>query len=241
MRYGIFGDVHGNLEALDTVLNALSKEKIDRYLCVGDIIGYGADPLSCIDKVKTVTGNIVSGNHEAASTGVFCVDYFNPYAKAAVLWTRESLRDEDTNFLKGLPTVFENDDLVMVHGSLNEPGKFNYIFSPLDSKETFQLLNKTICFIGHTHSPQILVERDVIISQVYGHKAEINPEYKYVVNVGSVGQPRDGDVRAAYCIYNISSQTVQIKRVSYDIKSAQRKIIDVGLPQFLAERLSAGR
>lgn len=241
MRYGIFADIHSNLEALDAVLAALSGENIDEYLCIGDIVGYGADPLSCIDKVRLVTQNIVAGNHEFACADLFALSNLNEVAAQGVIWTKKVLSTKELEFFKNLLLVFENKDLVMVHGSLDDPQDFYYLYQPHDSRETFKLLKKNICFIGHTHRPKIFVKRDIIVSLLSGYKTEINPEYKYIVNIGSVGQPRDGDMRAAYCIYDTNKQDVEIKRVSYDIEKAQRKIIEAGLPRFLAERLAVGR
>jgi diadenosine tetraphosphatase ApaH/serine/threonine PP2A family protein phosphatase len=240
MRYAIFSDIHGNLNALDAVLSAFKKEKPDKYLCVGDIVGYGAEPSACIERVKSLNADIIMGNHEAASTGLFPIDNFNPYARSAVIWTRQALSREDIDFLKNLPLIFENEDLIMVHGSLDSPEEFRYIFEAIDTEETFSLMKKKICFIAHTHRPKVYVKRDVIISQAYGQRIEINDSYKYVVNTGSVGQPRDRDARAAYCIYDTEEKTVEIKRVTYNIGEAQKKIIRAGLPSFLAERLGVG-
>ncbi|HDZ76464.1 MAG TPA: metallophosphoesterase [Candidatus Omnitrophica bacterium] len=241
MRYGIFADIHGNLEAFSAVLGALANEKIDEYLCIGDIIGYGANPCECLERLKTLSFQSVSGNHEYAALGLLSLDYLNDYARTAVLWTKNILKDKDMDFLKSPNLVFKNDDLVMVHGSLDNPDYFSYLFSPYESKETFKLLDKTVCFIAHTHNPKIFVKRDVIISLVYGNTVKISPEYKYVVNIGSVGQPRDGDNKASYCVYDTKDMSVEIKRVPYDIKSAQKKILDAGLPKFLADRLGTGK
>ncbi|MDP1853383.1 MAG: metallophosphoesterase family protein [Candidatus Omnitrophota bacterium] len=241
MRYGIFADIHSNLEALDAVLAAISKENVDEYLCVGDMVGYGASPGICIERVKSITQNIVTGNHEHACAGLFAPSNLNEVAAGAVVWTRKTLPAEELEFFKTLPFVFENKDLVMVHGSLDAPQDFYYLFQPYEAKETFELLNKNICFIGHTHRPKAFVKRGTIISLISGYKVEINPDYKYVVNVGSVGQPRDGDIRASYCTYDTDKQEVEIKRVPYDIETAQKKIIEAGLPMVLAERLAVGK
>jgi len=241
MKYAIFSDIHGNLEALGAVIYALSKEKIDKYLCAGDVVGYGADPGTCLKKVKQKTSSIISGNHEAACSGLFPLENLNENAASAVVWTKKILKTEEIDSLRGLPLVFENKDLAMAHGSLDNPQEFCYLFEPYESKETFDLLKKNICFIGHTHRPRIFVKRDTIISLIGDNKLELNPDYKYVVNIGSVGQPRDGDPRASYCIYDTQKQEIEIKRVSYDIETAQKKIIEAGLPRILADRLALGR
>lgn len=241
MRYAILADIHSNLEALEAVLVALSSERIDTCLCAGDIIGYGADPKPCLNKVKALTNNIVSGNHESAVTGKFPLDDLVDNARDAVLWTRNVLTQADIDFLNNLALIYKNKDLTLVHASLDNPQDFYYIFRTHEAGETFDLLDTAVCFFGHTHRPHILVKRNIIISRLDGFKSEINPDYKYAVNVGSVGQPRDGDPRAAYCIYDTTENTVEIKRVPYDIETAQRKIIKAGLPRFLAERLAIGR
>lgn len=241
MRYVILADIHSNLEALEAVLDEASGEKIGAYLCAGDIIGYGADPQACLDKIKPLIRHIVAGNHESAVTGKFPLEDLVDNARDAVLWTKNILPQKDIDFLNNLGLVYKNNDLTLVHGSLDNPQEFYYIFKPYEAGETFDLLDTPICFLGHTHRPQILVKRNIIISRLDDFKAEINPDYKYAVNVGSVGQPRDGDPRAAYCIYDTAENTVEIKRVSYDIETAQRKIISAGLPRILADRLAIGR
>lgn len=241
MRYAIFADIHSNLEALEAVLAVLSSERIDAYLCAGDIVGYGADPKPCLGKVKALTNNIVAGNHESAVCGKFPLSDLVDNVRDAVLWTKNILSAEETSFLNNLALVYKNNDLTLVHASLDSPQDFYYIFKPYEAGETFDLLDTLICFFGHTHRPQILVKRNIIISRLDGFKAEINPDYKYTVNVGSVGQPRDGDPRAAYCIYDTAENTIEIKRIPYDIETAQRKIIAAGLPRILAERLAIGR
>lgn len=241
MRYGIFSDIHSNLEALDAVLAVFSKETIDEYLCIGDIVGYGADPQGCINRVRLITPHIVAGNHERATADVCPASELNEVAAEAVAWTRKTLPAQELEFFKTMPLVFENKDLVMVHGSLDTPQDFYYLFQPYEARETFELLNKNICFIGHTHRPKIFVKRDTIISLLPGDKTALNPDYKYVVNIGSVGQPRDGDIRASCCIYDTEKRQVEIKRVPYDIETAQKKIIAAGLPRVLAERLAVGR
>lgn len=241
MRYGIFSDIHSNLEALDAVLAAFAGERIDEYFCAGDIIGYGADPLSCLNKVRSLTYNIVAGNHEYACVDLFALSNLNELAACGVIWTKKALPLKELDFFKSLPLVFENKDFMMAHSSLDSPQEFYYLFQPYEAKVTFERLKRNVCFIGHTHRPKIFVKRDTIISNLSGYKAELNPDYKYVVNIGSVGQPRDGDARASYCIYDTDKQEVEIKRVPYDIETAQKKIIAAGLPKVLAERLAVGR
>jgi len=234
MRYGIFSDVHSNLEALDAVIEAYRKEKIDRYLCVGDVVGYASSPKECIEKIRMLAMVTVAGNHDWASVNLISTDYFNPLAKEAVFWTQRNLDEQGRYLLEHLMLVYKNEDLTMVHGTLDEPGDFNYMTNGYIASRTFELLETNICFVGHTHVP------GVFIKSKNGHmqyqecsNMDIKEENKYIINVGSVGQPRDGNPEAAYCIYDTDKKKVQIKRTGYDIQAARQKIIDEGLPRFL--------
>jgi len=242
MRYGIFSDIHSNIEALDAVIKAYSREEIDRYLCVGDVVGYAANPKECIEKVKSLVMATVAGNHDWGSVKLFSTDYFNPLAKEAILWTERNLNDAVRYFLEQLKLVYKNDDLSMVHGTLNEPQDFDYMIDSHTAAKTFELMQSHICFVGHTHIPGTFVESEDS-GITYGVAGEINIKdgNRYIVNVGSVGQPRDGNPKAAYCIYDTVEKKVQIKRVNYDIEAARKKIIDRGLPKFLGDRLLEAR
>jgi diadenosine tetraphosphatase ApaH/serine/threonine PP2A family protein phosphatase len=241
MRYAIFSDVHSNLEAFTSVIDAMEGDKAEEYICAGDIVGYGADPCPCIESTKRLTGNVICGNHDWASAGVFDVSYFNEHAKKAVVWTAHVLSGPEKRYLKDLDLVYEAKDFVAVHGSLNEPEKFNYILDLYSAKQTFRLMRKRICFIGHSHFPAIFTKSGGDIACIGAVSVELDTDASYIVNVGSVGQPRDGDPRASYVIYDTDKNTIEIKRVSYDVKKAQEKILGAGLPSFLAERLSVGR
>lgn len=242
MRYGIFSDIHSNLEALEAVISAYRKENIDCYYCAGDIVGYGADPALCIRLVKQLSGIVVAGNHDRASVDLLALDYFNPYAQAAILWTKARLDDSQRHYLGSLELVYRDDFLTLVHGSLDSPEKFNYIQDSGIAEGTFSLLKTEICFLGHSHYAGVFVQGldgRIRYSQEPGFS--IARGEKYIVNVGSVGQPRDHNNKAAYCIYDTDKKAVQIKRVSYNIETARKKIIDSGLPRFLADRLLEAR
>lgn len=241
MRYGIFSDIHSNLEALDAVIRAYGEEKIDKYLCAGDIVGYGAEPNECTQKVRGFTETVIAGNHDQASVGSFPADYFNPFAREAVLWTGGVLDGEQRIFLEGLALTYKNSGLTLVHGTLDEPGDFGYMTDIHTARKTFELLETQVCFIGHTHVPGIFCESKNGIEYKEDGNTDIKEGNRYIVNVGSVGQPRDGDPRAAYCVYDTGTGTVSIKRVDYDVNSARDKIIASGLPRFLGERLLVGR
>lgn len=240
MRYGIFSDIHGNLEAFQEVINAYKNEKIDQYLCIGDIVGYGADPNECIDKIRQLKALTVAGNHDWAAVELTDITYFNPVAEQAVLWTRKRLSEEEKYFLRSLKLVYENADLILVHGTLNKPEQFNYLMDVELAEVDFDLMKKNISFIGHSHIVGIFIEEKGAISYSAQTQIKIDSSRKYIVNVGSVGQSRDRDNRASYCIFDTEEKEVYLKRVGYRIEKAQEKIIKAGLPPFLAARLTSG-
>lgn len=241
MRYAIFSDVHSNLEAFESVLSAYEKEGIDKYLCVGDIVGYGANPKECIKINRKRQIITVAGNHDWASTGKFRIEFFNPYAREAVLWTKQQIDTGEVDYLNNLELVYRQEDFCLVHGTLLSPECFDYLFELSDAKDSFKVMQTTLCFVGHTHSPIIFEKDDEKINYSKETAIKIEPNKQYIVNVGSVGQPRDGDNRTCFCIYDSKEKTVQIKRVEYEIKTSQIKILDAGLPSFLANRLILGQ
>ena len=241
MRYAIFSDVHSNLEAFMSVIKAMKREKIDKYICGGDIIGYGADPSKCIELTRRLTDNVISGNHDWASAGIFDTSYFNEYAKKAVFWTNEVLNETERTYLKNLKLIHKEKSFVVVHGSLDEPERFHYILNLNDAFRTFNIMDGKLCFVAHSHSPIVFKKHEEDITCAKETALKLDKDTLYIINVGSVGQVRDGDPRACYVIYDESDNAIEIKRVPYDIKKAQEKIIKAGLPSFLAERLSMGR
>ncbi|MBL7197856.1 MAG: metallophosphoesterase family protein [Candidatus Omnitrophica bacterium] len=241
MRYAIFSDIHSNLEAFESVLAAYENEKVDKYLCVGDIVGYGANPKECIKIVQDRKIITVAGNHDWASCGKFSIDYFNPYAKEAVLWTGRQINAADINYLNNLDLIYKEEDFCLVHGTLLNPKYFGYMFDIEDARDSFQVMVTSLCFVGHTHTPITFIKDSGKVSQTRNNLINIEPQKKYIINVGSVGQPRDGDNRGCFCIYDSKERNVHIKRVEYNLKLSQSKIIDAGLPSFLASRLSLGQ
>lgn len=240
MRYGIFSDVHANLEALTAVIGAYRKEAIDVILCAGDIVGYGANPNECIEEVKKISRVTVAGNHDWASVDKFSVDYFNQAAKLAIFWTKAKLADK--SFLSSLELVYKNQDLTLVHGTLRNPQDFNYLINEYLAKKDFDLLETDACFLGHSHIAGVFIQKEDKTIYYSQHDLDITlqPGNKYIVNVGSVGQPRDNNPEAAYCIYDTERKRVEIKRVAYEVGTAGKKIIEGGLPRFLADRLAMG-
>lgn len=240
MRYALIGDIHGNLEAFDAVLASIEQEHVDQILCVGDIVGYGANPVECIDLVKEKCTKVVAGNHDYAAIGLTDVDYFNPFAKDALLWTSERLSEKEINYLASLKLMEREDSFTMVHATLSNPRDWGYILNTFDAAMNFELQVDPICFVGHSHGPVVYMKRENFIS---GHRfvSKIEAGCQYIINVGSVGQPRDGDYRASYVVFDLDLQTLKLKRVEYDVVKTQKKIMEAGLPQILADRLSIGR
>lgn len=245
MRFGILSDIHGNLEALDAVLEVLKGERIDRYLCLGDIVGYGASPNECLDRVIGLTTDVIAGNHDHAAIGKLDIATFNPFAAEAARWTRRQLTPAGRRYLAELPYTRRIGDLYAVHASPADPPAWHYLTSLGRVIEGFEALSVgvTVCVLGHTHSPGIFESRTAEdrCGEIPVQAHVMAPGSRYIVNVGSVGQPRDGDPRAAYCVFDVGERRLEIKRVSYDMETTQRKIRAAGLPDMLAERLAHGR
>lgn len=243
MRYGIISDIHSNLEALSEVLGILKKSSIDQYLCLGDIIDYGADPSPCVKLVKSLNPLVVVGNHEWALFHPEIIESFNKYAKKSILWTAEQISLSQKNYLTSLPLIKEMGDFILVHGSLDEPETFNYVFTLKDLELNFRLLKKKICFFGHSHIPGIYSysQRQKRVEPLSSEMVKFEDEKKYLINVGSVGQPRDRNPSASFAIYDTEEKTLWIKRCFYDVRRAQEKILQAGLPKILAERLAFGK
>jgi len=241
MRYAVFSDVHSNLEAFLACLDFLKNAKIDKYLFLGDIVGYGVDPKECISLLRALNASCVAGNHDWAAVGLTDIEYFNTDAKRAVLWTMENISEADRLFLSGLELVKEADDHCLVHGTLNHPEEFDYMEGVLQATKDFFALKTKICFLGHSHRPGIFIEEKDGILYKEVEALTLENGRRYIVNAGSVGQPRDGDPRACFCIYDQEDLSFQFQRVSYDVAKAQKKIIGAGLPESLALRLSLGR
>jgi len=242
MRYALISDIHGNLEALEAVVKALSGEKIDSYLCLGDIVGYGANPKECIEIVRSLKPSVfIAGNHEWGIAGLLDLDYFNEYARDAIEWTKKVLSRAEIEYLKSAHLTYEDELITLVHGGLIEPDKFPYIMDSDDAYSTMKKMKTRLCFIGHTHVSEIYRSDDGHAKLQDGYGITPGKGAKYVVNVGSVGQPRDMDVRASYCIFDTETDRVEIKRLLYDFKITQGKILNAGLNPMLAYRLSEGK
>jgi len=244
MKIGIISDIHSNSEALNSVLKNI--EKVDEFICLGDIVGYGADPNYCIEKVKGLNCKCVGGNHDFAVVGKVNINYFNYAARAAILWTSLQLKKENLNFLLNLKKKIELEDNVLaVHGSPQNP-LLEYILDKDTANLIFSKFHFKICFVGHSHLAGCfsLDENNNQIDYINysnGGSIEISKNKRYIINCGSVGQPRDGNPKASYGIYDLKYGIINIYRVSYPIYLTRRKIINAGLPRSLADRLSYGR
>ncbi|MCK4422299.1 metallophosphoesterase family protein [candidate division WOR-3 bacterium] len=242
MIYAIISDIHGNLEAFQRVLQEIhSNREVEKIICLGDIVGYGADPEKCIDLTRRYSDIIIAGNHDFAVAEKTDITSFNSIAREAVLWTRKILSPDYITFLKNLPLSSTIDDMHLVHGSLDNPDQWRYLTSIDDAQIDFYLMEKDILFIGHSHIPFIFEEKDEKIRIITDCEVNLSKDARYIINPGSIGQPRDLDPRASFAIYDSSTCRLRIIRMDYDISLAQSKIREAGLPLILAERLSIGK
>ena len=240
MKYAIFGDIHANLEALEAVLAHASAQGCTEHVCVGDVVGYAANPRECLDIVRQMGCPVVKGNHDEEAILDTSLEGLNPLAKQAMEWTRNQLSPEDREFLANLKLVRQVRDFTIVHSTLDTPGSWTYVTNKFDAMASFSYQFTQLCFYGHTHTPRIYVKGDSV-EALEEMTVTLEMGRKYFINVGSAGQPRDGDWRPAYAIYDVENQNVTIHRIDYDIQTAQDKIIDAGLPEMLAHRLSLGK
>jgi len=240
MRIALFGDIHANLEALEAVLKDASEQGVTEYVCMGDIVGYNADPSACLEIVRAMNCPTVKGNHDEDASGSHSLESMNPVAAAALEWTRQQLTNEQRQWLARLRMVRQVSDFTVVHSTLDQPANWNYVTNRFDAMSNFSYQFTPICFHGHTHVPRVYMKTDKV-QEVFSDSVAIEDGAKYFINVGSVGQPRDGDWRACYAIYDLEHQMVVFRRVDYDIAETQRKIMAAGLPPMLAERIQEGR
>lgn len=240
MRYAIISDIHSNLEALETCLKIIDAEGVDVIACLGDIIGYGASPNECVELVRERAHHAVIGNHDAAVVGTTATEYFNPDARSAVLWTREALTPANADYLRSLPYTCELDDILLVHSTPSSPPEWEYIFHVREAIREFATFTQRVCFIGHSHFPTFFIEREGEYLQHAPPTIAVGDGRRAMVNVGSVGQPRDGDPRAAFAFYDEESGTIEIRRVFYDVERVRERILDTALPRSAAERLVWG-
>ena len=243
MRYGILSDVHSNLPALQTVIDALDEAQIDATICLGDVVGYGPNPNECVELLRERDAVIVMGNHDEAAAKPGGDENFNPLAQAAIEWTRAALSADNAAYLAGLPDTKQFDDFAIVHGA---PGdRFAYILDAAGARHAFQDAKKPLTFVGHSHVAEVYYQdedgRTFHDRLMHGGLITVDSGYRYIVNPGSVGQPRDRNPQASFALYDNGERTIDVRRVTYDIGTVQRRIEAVNLPWQLGARLATGR
>lgn len=245
MHYLIFTDIHGNLEAFLALLKFTKRRKIDHYLFLGDLVGYGASPNEIIQKIRSLKPiSMIRGNHDKAVAGLESIETFNPIAASAIQWTKRNVLKKNKIFLSRLkkgPLIVHNH-ITLCHGAPFDED--HYIFGEFDAAEAFFHIKTPICFFGHTHFPFVYRKKDNIVEGTFltgnSNEVKIEKDIQYLINPGSVGQPRDRNPRAACAIYDSKAKKVNFFRLEYDIKKAQKKILGKNLPPALAKRLSLG-
>jgi len=244
MRYAVISDIHSNLEALNAFLQAAGQLCVDRIICLGDIVGYNANPNECIRLLKEKGAQCVIGNHDSRVAGFEEPTNFNYHAAAAVYWTRDAIAEEGMEFLRNLPrSLLVNRKFMAIHGWVNDTDR--YIMGPRDAERNFELMKEAratlgLCFFGHTHVPVAYSQEDGEIVIDRESRIKLKKGVRYLINPGSLGQPRDRDPRASFLIYDTKKNQVNFYRVEYDIHATAEKILAAGLPERLAERLKLG-
>jgi diadenosine tetraphosphatase ApaH/serine/threonine PP2A family protein phosphatase len=245
VRYLILSDLHGNWEALEALAHE-AEGSYDRALCCGDLVGYGADPNAVVDWVRANCALTIRGNHDRACTGPEVLEWFNPVARAAVAWTQQALTEENRAYVRNLPKgPLAVEGFELAHGSTSDEDE--YVLTAGEALNAFAYLESRLVFFGHTHVQggyvwnRARVETIPPVSRMRRKEMRIEAECAYLINPGSVGQPRDGDPRAAFATYDSDTGVVAYRRVIYNVEAAQRKIRDAGLPAILADRLAVGR
>jgi predicted phosphodiesterase len=242
MRIGILSDIHGNLEALEAVVGVLRDKGVTRFVCCGDVVGYGPDPDLCVEVVRRLRCTCVAGNHDYGVVGNAPLEGFNSAAADALLWTRSRLTESNRSYLADLPLSLEDGLLRFVHSSPSAPDSWKYVLTVRQAGAEMEECTSTVCAIGHTHQQmavECLPSRQA--RRLCDDYFAIRPNAKYLINAGSVGQPRDGDPRACCLLHDDAKQEMAYLRVAYDIPVVQAKIRAAGLPEYLASRLEIGR
>jgi diadenosine tetraphosphatase ApaH/serine/threonine PP2A family protein phosphatase len=229
MRYAIISDIHANLEALDTALQHIDTLAVNEIVCLGDVVGYGPNPNECIELIRTRCKHTVLGNHDIAALDLEQTLYMNNLARDAAYWTHNHLTERSRTFLQGLPLVVEIEHATLVHASPFEPDEWHYIMSSYDAETAFQQFTTPVCFIGHSHRPG-----------EFWYERNGSDEKKRIVNVGSIGQPRDNDPRLSFGLFDTETLQYENIRLPYAMEVTARKIEQAGLPTALAERLYYG-
>jgi predicted phosphodiesterase len=238
VRLAVLSDIHANLEALDAVRRAGQERRVERWVCLGDVVGYGADPQACLARVRQYMAFCVMGNHDQAVAGLGYLEYFNPWAHRAAAWTATQLRPEQCQYLAGLPLVVAEGDALYVHAHPADPGSWDYILSAKEAGAALESTPARLCFVGHSHQPLVCAAGSGLLDTE--EPIALRPGERYLVNAGSVGQPRDGNWQTCFLVWDQEDDTLEFVRSDYDLQKAQAKILAAGLPPFLAQRLAQG-
>jgi diadenosine tetraphosphatase ApaH/serine/threonine PP2A family protein phosphatase len=240
MLHAVVSDIHGNIDALESVLEDVARRNVSSVACLGDFVGYGSHPNECIERLRPLIEIAVAGNHDLAACGRLKLGYFNPDAAVAARWTEQQLSEENRAYLHDLPYSVLWRGLRLVHSSPAQPDEWHYVLSPADAEEEMKAYDEAVCLIGHSHYPGAFEWTPRRIEYTRQPEIRMVADHRYLVNVASVGQPRDGDPRAGYLLYDDKKNTLIHVRIDYDVERAVERILGAGLPRFLAERLRWG-
>ncbi len=232
VKLALLSDIHSNLEALTKAMELVDQAGVDKVICLGDIVGYGANPNECIGIIRERCSVVLKGNHDLAAVDISETEFFSQPARIAALWTNKQLSPGNADYLRSLPFSSAEGDLLFVHASPSHPEEWEYIVNELDARQTFKSFKEKVCFVGHSHIPGVYAEDGAV--------RELNRDQRYVINVGSVGQPRDGDPRLAFGMFDTDRWNYESIRSSYDAEQARKKILNAGLPSILGDRLRVG-
>ena len=241
MRYAIVSDIHGNYEAFTAVLEVIDEMDVDGIICLGDVVGYGANPNEVVELTRARVIMTILGNLDQASIDPAEEALFNSWAVQAIRWTREKLTAENVDYLRGLAYESLLPDVRLVHASPSEPEKWRYILSPQAAAQEFTTFEESFCFIGHSHVPMIVLRTEVGISELLEGEVALPAGARVLINVGSVGQPRNGDPRASFAVLDLEDRSARLVQVPYDMHAARARIVEAGLPSFLGDRLLLGQ
>ncbi len=239
MKYAIISDIHSNLEALRRALGEIQKRGCDQIICLGDVVGYGADPSQCLKRVRESAGEIIMGNHDRAVEDVKLREDFSEWARTAIEWTARVLNEQEKAVIrKFVPIIIDTkENITWTHGSVHETCEFHYLFDTAEAGKSFEILETRFCFFGHTHIPSIFSEKAKEVQYLPAGSSELSPNDRYLINPGSVGQPRDRNPELSFAFFDSEQFLLEIVRLDYDNQKAADKIRKAGLPGFLADRL----
>ena len=244
MRHAIIADIHANLAAFKAVLDHIERRGgVEEMWCLGDVVGYGPDPHQCIDLLRQYNHVCVAGNHDWAAVGKAAASEFNPDAAVVCNWTAQQLSPEDIEYLENLPEVIQKEDFTLVHGSPRQP-IWEYLISIGSARESFAFFQSQFCLVGHSHVPMVFKydeDGTCSFSQFTSNIGLALGKNRLIINPGGVGQPRDGDPRASYAIYDNETGMVRLYRVPYDVGITQTRMVKQNLPIRLVARLSQGK